>query len=292
MNTVNQFYGDIGSSYAYAMYNDEPPNAPENDDRAHSKGAILFNGEQGFWLVHSIPKWPGALSQGYQEPSQKTWSITYAQSLMCTSFHIDRLDDIAEIQMVQWPTVYSANISSDLAAEHPQFALWISGEKTIWHKNKTKTKTTPLVSYNGRHMTHFAKSEYCECDLWGDVVAPGLPANMRTETWQNGDGGKLPDYCSPTYNYSATNITNIAMRDGVSWKETQDHSKWGVSDSEGRTVCIGDINRQESQADRGGGALCYNNKELFETFDSIVESEYFCGSDKLKDHAASAPSAL
>jgi deoxyribonuclease-2 len=194
---------------------------------------------------------------------------------MCTTFHIDRLDDLAEIQMVQWPLIYSSGISEDLMDDHPKFVEWITGSK-----NKTATnKTTPLVSYNGRHMTHFAKSDYCECDFWGDIVAPGLQANLRVETWQNGNGGKLTDFCPPDYEFKVENVTEVSMSDGVSWTETQDHSKWGVSDSEGRTVCIGDINRQPSQADRGGGALCYNNKELFETFDSSVKSACDCNTD-------------
>ena len=66
------------------------------------------------------------------------------------------------------------------------------------------------------------------------------------------------------------------MPDGVSWKETQDHSKWAVSESGARTACVGDINRQYSQAARGGGTLCYESSDLWSAFDAIVSELYLC----------------
>lgn len=71
----------------------------------------------------------------------------------------------------------------------------------------------------------------------------------------------MPSYCQPTYNWTSENILTIALdrEAGVVWNDTQDHSKWGLtlaSDTDrGSYVCIGDINRMLSQADRGGGTV-------------------------------------
>lgn len=54
------------------------------------------------------------------------------------------------------------------------------------------------------------------------------------------------------------------------WTEAKDHSKWAV-DSKG-TACVGDINRQYSQAKRGGGSLCYDKADVFAAFDKIAAS--------------------
>lgn len=273
ISTINQFYGDLGTSFAYAMYNDETPEGQTTNDRAHSKGLLLFNGDMGFWMIHSFPLWPGAVADGYDGLS----STTYAQSFMCTTFRLDKLEAIAKIQMVHWPLIYSSGISSDLVSTLPNFASWIGGAK-----NETAISiTTDLLSYNGRHMTHYGKSRYCDCDLWGDIVAPGIKSNMRVETWQKGANYlKMPDFCAPEYEYSVVNVSSIQMGDGYGWGETSDHSKWGVSEEAAETVCIGDINRQYSQESRGGGVLCYPNKALWSTFDSAVNEVYDCADDK------------
>ena len=54
--TLSQLYGSLPTSYAYALYNDESPAGKTSSTHAHAKGVILFDGAQGFWLVHSLPK--------------------------------------------------------------------------------------------------------------------------------------------------------------------------------------------------------------------------------------------
>jgi hypothetical protein len=56
----------------------------------------------------------------------------------------------------------------------------------------------------------------------------------------------------------------------------QDHSKWCISDSAKYTACVGDINRQTSQANRGGGSLCYQLKGLWKAFNVLVEDVDSC----------------
>lgn len=98
------------------------------------------------------------------------------------------------------------------------------------------------------------------------------------ETWQNGATSiKMPNYCkSDGYAHNIQNVREVRFADGRSWQESQDHSKWAVSDAIGRTACIGDINRQTSQRKRGGGTVCYNNANLWKAFDEIVSTYDEC----------------
>ena len=67
------------------------------------------------------------------------------------------------------------------------------------------------------------------------------------------------------------NIYSLQMGTDISWVETKDHSKWAMSVNDAMNiVCIGDINRQFSQAKRGGGSVCVQNAQLWNTFKSIV----------------------
>lgn len=68
-----------------------------------------------------------------------------------------------------------------------------------------------------------------------------------------------------------------------SWHYTKDHSKWAISEpiemrgksdinnvnSESSWVCIADINRMTSQEKRGGGAICFNEPELWKSLNNI-----------------------
>lgn len=268
MATLHQLYGDLGSSHAYAMYNDEAPTGHDSSVRAHSKGVILFNGEKGFWLVHSFPRWPGGVEQGYQGLP----TVTYGQSFFCVTFRLSELEKIAGIQQMHWPLLYSFKVTSDLESSLPSFSSWINGGKST-----TEHQSTSLRSYNGRTFSHFGKSGPSDADLYADLVAPGIKSNLRVETWQNGkEDLKMPAFCKPDYQYTVENVTAVHMAD-KSWTETQDHSKWAVSDSGAQVVCIGDINRQYSQEKRGGGTLCYHNSDLWHAFNGAVESTIPCG---------------
>ena len=270
LNTIGQLYdGALGDAYAYALYNDDTPAETVSSSRAHSKGVVLFNASIGFWLVHSLPRWPAFPGYGGLPDS------TYGQSFFCGSYRTAKLEAIAQIQLLQWPQLYASGLSPGLAdsAEVEGFAAWIAGGKTT----AATTRVTSLISYNGRHFVHYAKSALCECNLWEDVVAPGVNTSLlRTETWQNGAGGQLPSACAPKFGYDVTNVTHVGFEDGTHWKETQDHSKWAVSAGDARTACVGDNNRMASQAKRGGGALCYESAELWAAFDAIVETAYSC----------------
>ena len=48
---------------------------------------------------------------------------------------------------------------------------------------------------------------------------------------------------------------------------TMDHAKWGISaESTSPWVCIGDINRMQSQFMRGGQTTCFQNEHLWTGF--------------------------
>ncbi len=56
--------------YSYLFYNDQPPNIPISLVYGHSKGVLAFEDttQTGFWLVHSVPRFPQIIQQGYGYP--------------------------------------------------------------------------------------------------------------------------------------------------------------------------------------------------------------------------------
>jgi hypothetical protein len=119
--TLHQIYRNK-SGLASVLYNDEPPDVTEpvgshdsSDGRheerlsrqagdvgegwpgngtetAHAKGVLTYDGGgAGFWLIHSVPKFPDL------EPASFTWtaSSTYGQSFLCLSLDAEGVDQAA-----------------------------------------------------------------------------------------------------------------------------------------------------------------------------------------------------
>lgn len=111
--TLSQLYSKTANSLSFVLYNDDPPAAAKRDNdndgngdgsdafepaspfrrqvaaaqKAHAKGVIAFdNSGNGFWLVHSVPKFPvspmSSAKFQYMDDSQ----VKYAQSFLCVSF--------------------------------------------------------------------------------------------------------------------------------------------------------------------------------------------------------------
>lgn len=94
------------------MYNDEPSNAKTDGTRGHTKGVVVANDISGFWLIHSVPKFPPALEEGnYNYP--KTGTI-YGQSFLCISFTGDQMAKVGKQLQFNEPHFYSSKVSSFL----------------------------------------------------------------------------------------------------------------------------------------------------------------------------------
>ena len=90
-----------------------------------------------------------------------------------------------------------------------------------------------------------------------------------------------------TTQYEVIEVSTMIMPDGTSWTGTQDHSKWAIarpSDEYGidknkmdsTMVCVGDNNRMCSQENRGGGAICIEDFDLWKAFNSTISTVESC----------------
>eukprot|EP00297_Palpitomonas_bilix_P011595 CAMPEP_0113897772 /NCGR_PEP_ID=MMETSP0780_2-20120614/18923_1 /TAXON_ID=652834 /ORGANISM="Palpitomonas bilix" /LENGTH=327 /DNA_ID=CAMNT_0000889389 /DNA_START=150 /DNA_END=1133 /DNA_ORIENTATION=+ /assembly_acc=CAM_ASM_000599 len=292
-NTLNQMY-DNADSIAYVMYDDETPSGykPSRTTYAHSKGEVAYNSDGGFWLVHSVPRYPNPVSDGSYAgyPDQET---RYGQSFLCLSLSTDALSTVGEILQTNRPYVYESNVASSVSGVVSTIEDFLNGA----HDTSANSIQKRISTSDGSAFTAFAKTHSWGQEFYVDLVAPSLGVALYAETWMNGVN-PLPSYCpsslqamNNTTSSNKLNTTAAVLKDGnyavqnirtldfssTSFKETMDHSKWAISQDESSSlVCIGDVNRQESMSDRGGGTVCFSSSSLWQSLNKAIDTVDQC----------------
>lgn len=260
--TLNQMYN---TNTIAILYNDQTPSLNDDDSKGHSKGVLVTNGEQGFWLIHSIPKFPPSLEDGsYDYP---TTGSKYGQNLLCITMKPAEIDKASTQLMMNNVQVYSSRLPENLKAKFPNIVRLLEGNQIL-----------TLKSIKGVEFTSFAKSSAFQKDLYQDLVGPSLSTDLSVETWRMGTAtNNLPSNCSTTYNVNTINYIEIT-ESNYKFASSRDHSKWAVaSDVKSNWICVGDINRQYSQFKRGGGTVCQNSKPIADAYRSIITGLDPCG---------------
>uniref|UniRef100_A0A914HTD3 Deoxyribonuclease II n=1 Tax=Globodera rostochiensis TaxID=31243 RepID=A0A914HTD3_GLORO len=238
----------------FALFNDENPNSGKTDsNRAHMKGVLVFDDISGFWLVHSVPKFPSSKETFYVYPRSGKRN---GQSLLCITLSSASLREIGRQLFVAQPNIYDFQLPNSFASLFPDLAKAV---------NRTTFPYKKRPSFSVIEHKRYGK------DLYSDLVAPQLKTSLYVETWLVGRGD-LPSNCSSPYKIH--NVLSVKLSK-FAFKSTEDHSKWAVSES-GQWTCIGDINRQLSQARRGGGTVCLSNAKIASLYKSAVDKAECC----------------
>eukprot|EP00605_Chrysophyceae_sp_TOSAG23-4_P001382 GSChrysophyteH1.ASY1.ANO1.1502.1 assembled CDS len=285
MRTLNPLYDSaVNATYAYILYNDEPPDLnAASSTYAHAKGILATDGTSGYWLTHSMPHWPNSPLL-HSSPGIFP-NDYYGQSMRCVTVSIDTANAIANTLRIDYPFVYAGGIPTDLEASLTHMTQ-LKTKVKINSANITAANT--LYSLAGQEYIQFAKSRHWGMDFWDDLVAPYYKTPMYVETWIRGSGGAMSSMCYNGTNgavekinepYDILEVSEITMPGGQSWPNEDDHSKWGIAaDMEpgnnqqfnSEISCVGDMNRMCSQEKRGGGALCISDPGQKKAFREII----------------------
>ncbi|CAG2172200.1 unnamed protein product [Oppiella nova] len=99
LNQLNKTKLDPNVTYIY--YNDQPPTNDSESTGAHAKGVIATDTAHGFWLMHTVPKFPPVQpGHPYVYPSN---GAKYGQTALCISVNITQLDAIFTQMLVMQP---------------------------------------------------------------------------------------------------------------------------------------------------------------------------------------------
>ncbi|XP_008934253.1 PREDICTED: deoxyribonuclease-2-beta [Merops nubicus] len=263
LQQLYEMYEPENNSIAYAMYNDEVPESYSDGwKRGHTKGFLLLDKSQGFWVIHSVPLFPPIPEDGYGYPAT---GESYGQTAICITFKYDQFTEIDQQMLSYNPGIYSCSIPNIFQADLSNLQKLCAGSRLpsvpLRHLSK-------LQSANGETFLHFAKSHLFIDDIYMAWMAQELKTDLLAESWQH-SGKKLPSNCS--LEYHVYNINLIGTPLNATFYSINDHSKWAVSRKlKDQWVCIGDLNRAAEQAWRSGGFVCTQNEHIYNAFRHLI----------------------
>lgn len=255
-----------GSGLNYVMYNDETPAGHKSSTRGHTKGVVAFDESsgKGFWLVHSIPRWPPVQADGYSVPTD---TQKYGQSFLCMSFNVADLDTAANLMQLNYPQIYDSHFSASGQQQAPHLYELSKGN----HTTAATTATQALPTSGGSSFRQFAKTARWGQAIGEYLIGPYYDSGFQWETWRDGEGDLQP-WCAGKggCQYDTFDVESVKVPSGTTWTVSRDHSKWGISTDGAKVACIGDINRQSGQYRRGGGFVCKSDSGLWKAFNQII----------------------
>lgn len=278
--TVGQLYSQAKSTeLAYILYNDQRPPVDFGDRwedngggrGGHTKGVVLLDKTQGFWLVHSTPHFPPVRQAGqFYYPSS---GENNGQNFICVTYPLERFQTIGEQLQINQPNVYDCDVPESLAALVPALAAVCKGKhlsaQISPHIKPVSNRSVTLTSKGGTNFISFAKGASFDNDLYHSWVAPTLQSDLLVQFWIRSTG-ILPSDCSQ--GWKVLDITLINPGQTFTFKTSQDHSKWAVSPEAagsgagGGWVCVGDINRNKAEEKRGGGTVCQQDPVVWKAY--------------------------
>ncbi|XP_040843160.1 deoxyribonuclease-2-beta isoform X2 [Ochotona curzoniae] len=264
LQQLYEAYASESNHTAYLIYNDGIPKSMNYSRKyGHSKGLLLWNRVQGFWLIHSIPRFPPIPEEGYAYPPSGKRN---GQSGICITFKHHQYETIASQLLIYNPNIYSCSIPAAFLQEFIHMSQLC---KTSSSSEIPVQHLATLQSAQGHNFLHFAKSDSFLDDIFAGWMAQHLKTHLLTETWQR-KRQELPSNCSLPYH--VYNIKAIKISQQSYFSSYQDHAKWCVSQKSTRKhwTCIGDLNRSPHQALRSGGFICTQNQHIYKAFQGLV----------------------
>ncbi|XP_028835881.1 deoxyribonuclease-2-alpha isoform X2 [Denticeps clupeoides] len=288
--TLGPLYED--NELAYILYNDQPPKTQtdakdEEVGSGHTKGVVLFDQTQGFWLVHSTPLFPPAKSKGpYSYPSS---GMINGQNFLCVTYPLEHFQTIGDQLQINQPRVYDCHIPASLASSVPSLQELCrqnqreNASVSTHHSHiSSANRSIALTSLAGTQFISFAKGADFQNDLYHSWVAPTLQSDLLVQFWRR-TRGVLPSDC--TLGWKVLDIQLVSPGQGYTYRATQDHSKWAVSPnaaawggagSGSGWVCVGDINRDRAEERRGGGTVCLQDPVVWKAYRAAALRCYSC----------------
>lgn len=255
------------TTHNYLAFNDEAPEgngSRGSDSSAHAKGVLAWDPKEGegFYLLHSVPAFPQfSKTKGFNYVTPD--GSFYGQHYLCITLKSEKhITDLRKMFAYENAHVYIDNF--DPLEEKS------SARRTLLKKIALNAKAAGDETITKELVwgwTMITKPKADEKLLWDASIAPGYDDDFAVKSW-----GRPASASHCKSEPKTSNVSSIQFNKDTKWDDTNDHSKWGISIKK-KIFCIADMNRMDSQATRGGSALCIDNATVHAGFKVIIDSD-------------------
>ena len=255
----------------YFFWNDDIGVNSKNNKKAHSKGSLVYDKNGGYFLSHSLPRFPSVVDNKISDVFPTNAGI-FAQSWLCISVtKKEALNIVSQLNIIN-PQIF-INVEED-QVDSPANPIIT---KLINNKGDPKLPSLDkitLLSKENVPFEIFSKSKNYNDLPWDIIIPETYKDHFYSETWTKPQ--RLPSVCDKKY--KVYNVLSLKFGE-FEFHYDNEHSKWGVAKKK-NIVCFGDLNRTKSQRSRGGFVTCFENFILSETIrEAIIEYEKCTTSD-------------
>ena len=238
-----------------------------SSDRAHAKGSLVYDKDNGAFLLHSLPRFPTRTEANQILTELPSNAGYYAQHFFCSTVSKVTAEKIAEL--LNYINV-SVNASVKKDNVNSVANKWITA--LISNKYDTSYPTelqTTIKSKGGVDFTIISKS-YLKNIIPYDITLRSIYSDdFYVRTWVK--PSLSPAICE---DYSLFNVLNVQFGK-YQLDKNDEHSKWAISVFK-YINCFSDLNHVSSQAKRGGNILCFQNEILHNIMKNAVKNIDSC----------------
>ncbi|KFD73347.1 hypothetical protein M514_04629 [Trichuris suis] len=258
---LKPFY-DAKDTYNIIAYNDFPPNFRQPSKcSSPAKGLLGYTDNNGWWLTHSIDKWPDMTGTKYEPPPAGGAGL-----IVCISLPIASMEQWALAINYQDPVVYYfnsvANAATSIANRKELNALTIPAQPVY----TPYVKMVIIENIGGAKVHLFGMLPQGNQDIYSSYMAPVMKQSLIAWTKPTATEQLIASKCSTVYKVENVKPDSTITVKDVQIKRDQDTARWVISKKKG-------ANAVKSSLEKGAGAACIEQQKLHELFFAIAPAK-------------------
>uniref|UniRef100_A0A5S6QPS2 Deoxyribonuclease II n=1 Tax=Trichuris muris TaxID=70415 RepID=A0A5S6QPS2_TRIMR len=264
-------YVGAKNTYNVIAYSDFPPfYRKASKCGSPLRGVLGYTDSDGWWLTHTIDKWPDLQAAAYAAPPAGGAGL-----IVCVTLPFASMPTWASVLNYADPMVYyqqsTAAAAATSIASIPELAALTQPPVAVVYSPYTKTMTFTSTVADSVPMRLFAKLPHANLEMYSSYMTSVLKQSLVV--WSNAPSGQalLPSSCFGTYQVENIRGSSITVNNQVITRQ-QDTASWAVSKapSAEAVFCVSGSDRTQSSISLGGGAVCVQQQNVQGLFSAIA----------------------